>query len=830
MVTDAPKRPLVFANLFLDSGDLNYSGKTISFRGIDYSRRIITEGSIDRSISLPSGPLRITDASLSLEDVDGEVKEILDAITPLRRLASISPDLEFNADEVDSIVPIYTGEIIDFSAPKVGEVNIRVRDVCAVWLNQPIPHLITRANFPNLPDDINSAFASIVLGRVYSYDQAHIEKQGALPCPLVDTTTNDYCVARHECYAVTAVYRKNHLDQRFVLVDSGEYTTPLVTKVIGGVTYHFQMIRFAAQQYDGTLIQCDASGVNSTIDFDDSSTNYPVEVRNPADCLASLIYFCLLDTVDIIQYDPDSFSETRARCIDRSYVCDGAVTGKANSLEVITNGKAIGDLCSSFNIDFYQLTTGVLAIKLFDLTIDAPLAIPVDADRILKKTIVSTSPKDIKNHIRYRYHKAYTELPDTVITKGNRDWGYEYNITNVHDQTELADTGANPNLEKLVELHFVRDHPTAVDVIKKKLPYFSLRSYDVKLDVSAYSGGGLFSGFNYNLTQACLISSTNGFGTAGTGFDSALARIYGVDIDLSRWSITLSLIVYFPISDGDLDIEYTSLPSHDAQTRKPQFPVTVNGTTPVTAQKSMDLRDDLTIPAGMIPVHWTEDLSDPFQRKVTGFVVEGGSTDIETVYECILTSQIFSFGSTEAPVSGACVPEVAAAIQVIFEDIEDCTHGDGSLVYGGVFYTVVDGCLQSVFDVTYSAIAAIDECTHVSGTYGIGEITCTLSDACLQAFADCIQTTLDALDSRDDTLQANIDTLEGEIETVASDLSTFEGSVSTEFASLESAISSLTSFVSAIGSQVDVNTGNIATLIAAVNELYSCLAEVEVFC
>lgn len=679
MVTATPVKPIVLANFYLDNGTLHYSGAGITFKGTPYTSRIITAGNIERSIPLPSGQLQIPDAQITIADVDGTIRALIDDVTPIRRLVEIIPELASHKDDATPNNPLFIGEILDYTCPP-GEITINLKSITAAWLSRPILHLINRDNFPNIPDDVTTGFAPIIFGRVRSIGSlygphdggvSNIENQGAIQCIHVDTVNHDYVVARHPCYDIPHVFRKRPLDSRFTLVSASEYTTPIVNYTLGGVTYSFQMIRFAAQQYDGTIIQCDVSGSYSKYDWEGNTQVDSVEVRNPSDCLWNLIYIQLQNEVNIDRFDADSFIEVRNRCSDRSYFCDGAITGKTNSLEVITCGAAISKLCDSSGIDFIQTTAAEIQIKLFDLTIDAPLAVPVDADITLERTFTPSAPAEIINHFRYRYFRDNAGLPDGIRAKGNREYAFEYNIRNATDQTELAATGANPKLDKTIELAFVRDDAMAVDVIKKRVPYHALRSYDVAFSIPAWSGGS-FTGINIDLGQACNLTSIWGIGA--TGFVDALSRIKVVTVDLKEWEIRYKAVVYWPTTDGDLDIEFTGHPVHATQTRKPQFPVTVNGTTVVTAPKNIDLGSLPAAPFGFSNIIFQEDASvEP--RRVSAYYSASGGTGV-----------VIYYGTLDDPDERPGGLGLGDAAKVLFYS----TDFDHMYIWNGVAWTCID--------------------------------------------------------------------------------------------------------------------------------------------
>lgn len=618
MVQSTPIKPLPLLILHLDQGEKYYAGKTIDFRGIPFVARVISFGTVERTLPYPTGLIAIPDAVVEVADTDGQIRAWFDERTPIKRIGELSFEFEYNSSDSNGNIisplpdpenqdlqseyiyrPFFTGEVSLVPNSPPGKLIIQLRDITASWLSRTIPNLGIRDNFSNMPDDVESIFVPIIFGRCYSKSGTGLEPQGVIDCKLIDTTLHRYVIARHQCYGVPQVYRKKPHDARFFPVDNlSEYSISVEAKVINGINYNFTYIDFAVQQPDGTEIHADVSGINYRWDFPTDAIVNGVEVRDFVDSIVSLTFLLLQDEVNIQRFDADSFAETRSRAQSRGYLCDGAIT------EQVTNGLALSRLCGDAVIDFYQTNRGIITLHLYDAALDADSIVPLDDDFILKKSLEPGLPPPDKlfNRIRYRYYRQNAGLSEFRKNSNTGQWGEEYLVDYLPDQEELAATGTNPSLETQVELYFVRDDNTAKKVIKDRLSYYNLRSYIVNFDLS-----GPLAVDYVTLSQPVALTEIWGIGPAhsspSAGWVDKVCKVYGITFDLNSLECRLSAVVPVTIDDGDLywSINYT-FPVHDAQVRKPHLTTTINGSVDPSdptriypaADQTLDIQDSLT--------------------------------------------------------------------------------------------------------------------------------------------------------------------------------------------------------------------------------------------
>src|SRR5262249_12259591 len=139
---------------------------------------------IDRTIPYPAGPLESSDAEIDLADTDGAVRGWFDTITPLRRLAEFKLVQEGGSES--AAAPFYTGEIKG-AIFQSGKTRVQIRDIMSAWLDDQIPALGTKDNWPNQPLDQPSFFWPIIFGKHQSpFPDSPSIPQGQINCPLAD--------------------------------------------------------------------------------------------------------------------------------------------------------------------------------------------------------------------------------------------------------------------------------------------------------------------------------------------------------------------------------------------------------------------------------------------------------------------------------------------------------------------------------------------------------------------------------------------------------------------------------------------------------------------
>lgn len=623
MVTNTPVKPCPLLNLYLADGNRHLAQKTISFNGVQFSKRVSGFGSIDKSIPYPSGLIHSSDATIELPDVDGTIRAWFDNYSPFRRMGEVIFEFEQNADVDEGDLelpitnfeetsepltepvwkPIFTGEIYDFDFPP-GKAVIKLASITNSWLDRPIPMLATRDNFPNLPNDIEAKFANIIFGRVESDTNISLaDRQGVIPCPFVDTNLNRFLVARHTCYEIIRVYRKEPLDKVYTIVAGEDYSVIVEDMEINGIIYQMTYIQFLHKQHDGTLVSVDASGINYRWNFDINGQESG-EVRNAAECVINLLYYLSLDEIRIDLFDRDWFIDTIRRCETLGYFADGCLS------EQVTGGVAVSMLLSDFLMDLSHTKNGKLKIHLYDEELDADSIIPIDRTITVLNTVHSFAPEKPYNSFRYRYMRQNAPLTEYTKQSNTANWGMEDQLEYRKDQIELIGEGATPlqvasrSFKTEVELNFVRDPTLARRLMKRRMAYHTLRSYRVEFTVP----GPPFLIGPSSMDLGTPIAMTHYWGVQAGGWTSKVMKIHALKYDLKTLRIDVKAIILGTISDADVVYTHLSGPV-DEQVRRPQIATLINGTSTVPfgdvrpdAHPQVDINDDFPTPPASVIV------------------------------------------------------------------------------------------------------------------------------------------------------------------------------------------------------------------------------------
>lgn len=494
---------LIFADIFLDTGQISVSNIPIRHPLRFYDGRVIRFGTIVRSIPVPSGLNRIGDASLLLADTDQKFRKIFAIETPKKRIVEIK------------IVPVgepfalaqrlYKGEIVNITFPE-GAADIELADITFDFLRDEIPSLINPDNFTSLPENFTQGFAPIVIGEVFS---EALPFQGVLECPHVDTINHRYMVARHHIELVAVVYRRQPGEADFSIIFTGFQVIEEI-QVIDSVTYNFIYIQFFVAQPDGTEIRADVKGWTV-----DDTADTLIE-QNPARNIRNYLTRIVGIPNDNTKMNIVSFDLVETKTTTLLYKCDGAIT------EPMTHGEALSKIYSSFNIDFFQNKDGLIEITLVT-TSDINRPLYGDVLRILEETIDQTLANPVYNVIRYQFDRNYAD----------REWGFEKSFVNDTDQIAIGE-----DIELPVELWFARDKDTAANVAADIASYFDLTSFRISLDLPA-------PWVVDTLELARLIGVTHygGIEQSGEGYVNQEFKITGLDLDVDNLRYRVDAII-----------------------------------------------------------------------------------------------------------------------------------------------------------------------------------------------------------------------------------------------------------------------------------------------
>lgn len=450
------QNPIILFRAFLITpGTQNLSDIQVNHPSRTYAAKVLRWGGVDRSIPVPSGLIQVGDAEIELDDTDGSFQGWFNTVSPMRCGAELKLG-ETGQSESTQFLPIFEAEIAKCRFP-LGKAIIKLKDITTAWLDDKIPKLGTKDNFPNQPVGQAEFFWPLIFGRLESpaVDSPVTAPQGQVEFPPVDMAANRYGVARHEVYDVLAVFRQRPGDDVFIEVDIAEYNIVTESQAIDGITYTFTYVEFLTGQEEGTKVRGDVSGVDFRGGF---GAMAPVsgELRNPVDHIINLVYYLLLKETRISRFNVASYTSVRALCVTNNIYSDGAIVSE------ITPREALSQICGSSEIDFFVNKSGEISLA---LTLDdGAVSLPTISDGAdLLDVSVETPPDEVYNRLHYKFGRNYA----------TGEWNNEYVLDNETDQLETSPATIK---ETTIELPFVRSEATALLVISNKARFFTLHS------------------------------------------------------------------------------------------------------------------------------------------------------------------------------------------------------------------------------------------------------------------------------------------------------------------------------------------------------------------
>lgn len=532
----------------IDSGDEHAAIRDVSFPGRTYEGRILNWGRIDKSISTPSGMQQTADFRIRMADTDRKWRNLFSAQTPLYRPIQI----KFARTDQDEGLydPFMSGTISDFNFGP-GWIEIEGRDDSWDYLDEEIKPLITRANYPDLAPETQEAFFPIWLGSV---DDA-VGLQGVAKLPHIGWTgaVDRYALSRTPVWDV-AIYKKASGDPAFLAVDPADYDVTVATVTLGGKDYDVTYIDFLVEQAEGTEVSADCDGIAFRPEwFGFAAEGYdaalnpggtPGVLENPIDCFISLMLLefekaTKFDSVGIMAIHDlfDAFTPP--------FTCRGVIT------ETITRRALLGRFLPCFNLDLFHNRNGELALNFTDATDPDRALFSDDREDGIRNLIVRESfneqrMKPTTNQIEFSWYRNH------LFDK----WGYVSNQANAEDVDALAVPIRDAAGDKIpdgfgnylrtyryetsqLEMWFIRDSDTAVDVIDRRLHMMAL--------------GSFIQTFQLPLPEVLddielcrLIGITHVAGIDSGGYDNTEAKIIGMSLDLKTFRVALTTVLRVP--------------------------------------------------------------------------------------------------------------------------------------------------------------------------------------------------------------------------------------------------------------------------------------------
>ncbi len=408
-----------------------------------FQPRIKSYGAFSRAITAPVGFVRTGDVSVQVIDADNSIRRSIYQKT----IKKADVDLRLGPEngKFSSFLRPWKRKVSSVHQPQDGILAFNLKDNIFDLLDRKFPTVITEDNFPNLPENLTTTWANHVIGDVNA-------PYGAVPCTLVDTVLNQYLVNLYISKSVDAVYRKTANPEpgepEYELVSPSEYSviqTKFLDHYDGGGLY-CTLIQFNSSQ-GGQAIRANLHGI-----YDPDTGN--LLYTNFADYILGIVgYLAILNNLgDVINYD--SFDEVREKTAD--LVCAGAVTSP------LTYGEWLTRLQRSSNIDLYADKNDRIAVH-YTYDDELPTLDLGDLLHLYKGSVKQMTADPVYNRFQYKYAPNFA---DNTWTEKIYD--------NEEDKIALGEIAEDP---EDIQLYFIRDAATALEVIRRRAQYCTLESF-----------------------------------------------------------------------------------------------------------------------------------------------------------------------------------------------------------------------------------------------------------------------------------------------------------------------------------------------------------------
>ena len=470
---------------------------------IYFEPRVKSYGAFTRAISAPVGFVKTGDVTLSVLDPDNVLKRKISVKTIKK--ATVDMRLGPEGGSYRSFLRPWRRRVYNVSQPSDGILNFNLKDNVFDMLERSYPVLIHSRNFTNLPANLSSTWANIIVGAVSGTN-------GAIPCRLVDTVNFRYLVHANPSKSVDGVFRRIASPEpggpEWEQVGAGEYSVVQTTYLDngeGGGSYG-TILQFYADQ-GSQEIRANVTGCYDPSTGDLRYTNF-------ADYLLSIFEYLaqIENRTDVINLA--SFEETRDKVAD--LVCAGAVTEK------ITYGELITRIQRSSNIDVFADKNDRIAIH-YTGDDDEP---SIDLDHVKHfygGTVSQEMADPVYNRFKYKYAPNFAAGSWT-------DAQYD----NLEDQEAVQDEVMEDPEE--LQMFFVRDANTADSVIRHRAGYCRLESFKFHATIPMIP-------VLEELELADLVRITHFAGMAPLGYSRKQFKIMKLVMDIDKLTYQLEGIV-----------------------------------------------------------------------------------------------------------------------------------------------------------------------------------------------------------------------------------------------------------------------------------------------
>lgn len=322
-----------------------------SLSGNLWSGKLLSIGSITRSIADPSFSLEHSDLQVTIDDLDGVFGQLVDGSSANSIRGSVATVQlgELSVAQANWST-VWTGIVQrwNMSTPGQWELSLTMDDVP---LRRGVPKvLINSADHANAHESAMNLPAPLVYGRHSSIGQG---ESGSITCPYIDTVNYRFMVSLGQVKSVDRVYVGG------VEKTSGWSATTLSA---GGRTY--QIIDFTNDPFDGGDVQevtADVQGYEATGDGSGTMISEP----------AAQLKHCLINFV-FGDYRSENWATSHARVDATSFTTASSFcTAKGYATSMVVNAETTGEAlitawCQSVLCHAYWTVDGKVAVVFDD--------------------------------------------------------------------------------------------------------------------------------------------------------------------------------------------------------------------------------------------------------------------------------------------------------------------------------------------------------------------------------------------------------------------------------------------------------------------------------
>jgi hypothetical protein len=541
---------VVLARFFLDTGTEYISNVPVNHPNWIYEGRVLKWGSIERSIPSPIGLPRVSDAQIRVADTDRKYRGLLATQTARRRFVELKV-LEEGTSEA-ATEPIYRGEVVNTSFGP-GYVEIDMRDVTFSWIDEQMPNVINRANYPFLAEGLDEAFFPIVNGECTSPDD---NPQGVIALPHIGfslSTGDRYAATFHELEDI-AIYKREPGQGLFSPVNPADYNVTVESQTfieyptLGAVNVTY--VDFLAELPEGTEVRADIWGINFRGAWNGIPTAATFEEnRNPINFFINMIFLIMLKAgqsdsiweVSTIEAVLNKFETILPSASGGSrFLCDGAIT-KAQTVR-----EWLGNFLVNFEIDFFQQKNGKIAIAYVEDT--NPYRHVFTAGRDVEmQSFFEDIAKPTVNQCRFHFQLNYAEdqyASNEIFDNAADQYALGDGVFDLTTGSPVVDASGIPIRNTKLEvddfyMDFVRDVVTATYVTTRRMSFLALGSFRQMwtMDLPETIGYLELSG---------LAGLTHYDGLQVGGYVNKEVKILGIVIDLDKLKVTVTSILRVP--------------------------------------------------------------------------------------------------------------------------------------------------------------------------------------------------------------------------------------------------------------------------------------------